>query len=541
MNRLKYILSGLALAGGIAAQAQGNPNIYASELSAERLDGAKYKISFKLNADATNVKIKVLNGTEVAYEQNFGAKSKGTNAETIDLAGVGGVDMNWSIVAESAPNMSETAVKFAGDESQFQFNEARGVAVDNNMESPYFGHIYVSEANPRQGINKTDGIYIYDACLTDFTGQGNTGYAGGENWKLDNGGTGSGPMRLFVAEDGNVYITDWSTQHSGIWIMNPADPSSAFKPVFADGTRDGNGTVKVGGENVHGSISSCYVSGIGENTVLYTFDETCFGAGACDFLRYDIGTLENPWGAAPSEVVYHNAEKLQQNGNSVILPDGKGGWWLSQDRGAGANTKAIPSLMHIDVTGTVDYNSGITGFPSDTRRGALAISRDGSLMAVGCSKNISLYQITYGEDAPALTAAGTIAHGATDYAASLAFDVADNLYLTLGIGKGLRAWALTREDNSCETKASAKYLLEGDKSMSVESFEASRFGAVFNGNTLAVESEECLNDVSVFNLAGAAVYRTNVAGNSVEIDADGWQNGVYLVKVNNKTIKTIKK
>ena len=79
-----------------------------------------------------------------------------------------------------------TSVKISDDSPIFQFYSGRGVAVDNNPESPFFGRVYVSESagglisegtpvNPR---TTQKGIYILDAALSDVTNQGAKSYTG---------------------------------------------------------------------------------------------------------------------------------------------------------------------------------------------------------------------------------------------------------------------------------------------------------------------------------------------------------------------------
>lgn len=531
MNNLKYILSGLALAGGITAQAV-SPNIFAFGLASEKADAAKYNVTFKLNADAGKVIVKVYDGDAEVKSFDLGAKEKGVNTAEIDLADIDGAGLNWAVLAISSdPNAGESAVKFTGEDAILKFNEPRGIAVDNNMESPYFGRIYVSES---AGSAKADGIYVMDACLEDVTGQGNTPYAGGVDWSNS-----SSPMRVFVAQDSKVYITDWSDGHSGVWFMDPADPTE-FKSVFAAGTRTADGLLQIDGADVHGSIASCFVEGCGENTVLYTFDEDYVADNAMALLRYDIGTLENPWGAAPSAVVFKNTEKFEQNGNSVILQDGRGGWWISQDRWADAAD--IPSLIHIDATGTVDYNSGAEKVIASSRRGGLAINNAGTILAIGGETEVRLFSISYGETAPVLTQVDALTSLPSNASFSLAFDAADNLYLVSGGVKGevgVCGWALPAADQF-ETKAASKYALEGGNS-SVNALDAAEFGAAFNGGVLTVEGSEDLGTVAVFNLAGASVFQADAVGNKAEINAEGWQAGVYLVKANRQVVKVIKK
>ncbi len=522
------------------AKIEGKPNIYASGLKATQKGGGIYNVEFTLNGDADNVVVTVYDGeTEVAAVP-VGKRGKGLNNADIDLSGVEGEDFDWTVTASAAATTAEQPLKITdSDENSMSFKEARGIAVDNNMESPYFGRVYVSESagGAIEGFRTTtDGIYVMDATLADVTGQGDKAYAGNIDWSNS-----SSPMRLFVADDGTVYMTDWSDGHSGIWMMDPANPAGEFKPVFAEGVNDGSGLVSVGGVAVHGSISSCYVEGSGENTVLYTFDEDYAGDGVVNkmtLLRYDIGTLKNPWGHAPSAVVFDNADLLQQNGNSVIYPDNNGGWWISQYRYT--DNATIPSLIHVDAEGSVDFNSGNTGLIGTSQQGAMAINEDGTLLAMGCADEVKIFEISYGDAAPSLTQLWSIAPalGSTSY--SLAFDVADNVYLASGSGYGIGVWALPKDDNSFTTKAPANMRL-GSGLASVGNVGAADVNVAVQSGKILISSSEPIGGVKVFGVSGMVMHdEAGIGGNVLEIDASGWAKGVYFVLVGNELTKIIK-
>lgn len=196
-----------------------------------------YKFTFDLNEDAENVTIQFVNEGEVIGSYDAGAKSKGSNTVSVPASAIPyGKDMNWQIKALAADVYRP--VRISDDSDIFKFFNSFGVAIDNNPQSDYFGRIYVTngKAGAASGRTTGSGLYILDPQLTDITGQGNTAYAGGVDWY----GT-SSPYRVSVAPDGRVFITDYSDAHSGIWIMDPANPSGDFIELFAGCTRDSSG------------------------------------------------------------------------------------------------------------------------------------------------------------------------------------------------------------------------------------------------------------------------------------------------------------
>ena len=104
-----------------------------------------------------------------------------------------------------------------------------------------------------------------DPLFGDITNQSNKAYDGGITWSSSNS-----PFRLAIAPDGRVFMCDFSDGNSGIYVMDPSKPNEKFISLFEGLTRDTNGLASnTNNEPVHGSSSSCYVTGSGENTILY--------------------------------------------------------------------------------------------------------------------------------------------------------------------------------------------------------------------------------------------------------------------------------
>jgi gliding motility-associated-like protein len=383
----------------------------------------------------------------------------GVHQFTTNITGLQAGVYKWSITATGAyrSNSATDPTKVSNDDTRFLFWGPRGVAVDNSFESPFFGRIYaaegaggtVSEGSPNPTRTTTRGIYILNSALTDTTQQGSTAHSGNINWAAP-----AGLYRVSVAPDGKVYMADNSIDHAGVWIMDPANPSATFTPVFTPGTSD---------LTVHGRIPHCYVDGIEENTKLFTFDAGNNTTGNIN--RYDIGNATLPWTTAPSAVIYDDAANgnLQQNMNSCIVPDGRGGWWISQYR-AGNSTLAIPSLIHLTSTGTLT-NFGAHPNIIGSYQGGLAVNADNNLLAMGTTAgSLKVFEINFdGAGIPSLTFKYDIAIGnggvANGYTIGTAFDVANNIYAIDNQRERLRVFALPKTDNNFTTPASSKSLI----------------------------------------------------------------------------------
>ena len=423
------------------------PNVFASALEAVGANAVR----FTLNGDAKNVAINLISNGTVVSTIDLGPKSKGVNSVEFSSDLPAG-DYDWSITASNDAVGDEPGQITTNGDPLLDIANARGVAVDANPASPFFGRVYVTsiEANGKKGQRMGTGLYILDAALSDVTGQGGTPYQGGETWKGN-----SSPYRPAVAPNGDVYVCDWSDGHSGIWVMNPAAPAEAWRPVFG-GTRNGDGLASEGGVKIHGSVCDVFVTGTGADTKIFSDDEDYDADGKQHVLRYDIGTSTSPWAVAPSHE-YGIMDDKVTNGNQSIAPDGLGGVWICQYR---YSADAYPVVAHINgKTGEFDYSSqGTTVFGGSGPVGAMAVSPDGSMIAVPNTSDIAIAAITYNADGvPTLEHKWTIGstYGKRPFGA--AFDAAGNLYVAYNDnGGGIGAWALPKADNTFTTPAASK-------------------------------------------------------------------------------------
>ena len=447
--KAKHLLLVTAMCSAMGAVAQ-NANVYASALAAKQGADGKYEISFTLNADATSVDLNV-GGKTYALTGQF---LKGQNTALVDLGDLKGENMAWSLTAKGAPNTATVPVKVAdkNTEENMDFYMARSIKVDNDMNSPYFGRIYVTESGNSASSRTKNGLYVFNAAFEDVTNQGTTPYEGNAGFVASS----ASPQRVFVAPDA-LYLCDWSDSHSGVWKVNPADLNADFKPVFA-GERDETGLISNGGVPVAGSIVSIWVDGEGDNTVLYTFDEDYRVDGRkFPILQYNIGSLANPWGQVPSAVVFDNANGLAVNGSTEIVPDATG-WWISQYRWL--ENASQPALIHYNTTTkTEDYNTATARednvLVGNSMIGGLAINEEGTLLAIASNDAIKVFDLGETVDGePLLTLKYTITHGmAKNRVWGLTFDLAGNLYGAFDQGDGLGLWALPKADNQFTTQA----------------------------------------------------------------------------------------
>jgi hypothetical protein len=508
---------------------QVKANIYASELSVT----ADKKFRFTLNENAESVFITLSKEGETLTSYNAGALAKGRH--TIDNPFDNMEFDFWSVTATT--RSVNRPVKISDDSPLFQFYGARGVAVDNTPESPFFGRIYVTESAgglvtvgaPPNARSTQRGIYILNAAHEDITNQGTNSYTGSITWSA-NSSTGYqyAPMRPAVAPDGKLYISDSSYGNSGIYILDPANPSAAFKPVFGGTRNPENGQSTENGVIIHNPVQNCYIMGTGANTQLFTLDRTATPVTG-KIQRYDIGRLSAPWTAAPNATVFSDLNNRMQNSYGTIAYDSHGGWWLSQYRAGGGGT-AVPVLIHA-TNNVEDFNVG-SDWPSGYQ-GVVAVSLDGSTLALGTEPGkAQIFDVAYdAANKPALTPKFTIEWGGTSsYLQDAAFDVAGNLYLISNGNERLMIYALPKADNSFTTRVpypgatAIKPIESGDLSDRVSVYpNPVVFDISIDGQGLNLQS------YALYDINGRLVRSGKLNSLQSSIPAADLQAGVYIL------------
>ena len=433
------------------------PNIYASELNYK--DGM---FTFRLNTDATRATLRLEKDGQSLGSFELGAMAMGAH-EIPNPANT--TDFDAYELTVSAEPVSYPAL-ISDNDKIFNFATPIGVAVDRTPNSPFFGRIYVTDAQGGSAGQRTttQGIYVLSSDFADVTEQGNTAYKGDVKWGEHNPGKNYqlAIARPAVAPNGDVFVPSATASSSGVYIMDPANPSAAFTPVF-DGKRNSvSGKIKKDGVVVANPVMHCVITGYGDKRRLYTMDHDIASTTLSSSIwRYNIGAEELPWGKAPSDITYNDQQYgKMQNGSGQIARDGRGGWWLSQYRYT--STEAVPPLIHV-TDGKMDLNVG--GTIATAQQGGMAVTTDGSLVAIGRELGtIAVYEATYNaKGKPTLKERNVISYG-TNFEECVTmgcdFDAAGNLYVVTPTDGKLYVFTMPNLNNTFTTRRSA--ILEDD-------------------------------------------------------------------------------
>ena len=318
-----------------------------------------YIFSFIANQDADAAIVFYNEGAEVGNYAVVAAK--GINKVTVPMADVPAEATNWGITLTGAP---VPGIGMVADH------------VDSTMVKPYaiinshpltdqFGQLYVMEGS---GDNKGVSIYDIDMNKLNTTPYVSTDAA----WNA--------PKRLAVASDGTLFIAEYSDDHSGVYVMDPAQPENITQ--FFVGDRDGAGVISNAGVNVGASTAgiSIYKEGAESKLVVYNED---FGTSLGNILIYNIGqadgSIVKTWDAAPSEV-YGKGSNLaglvNKNGQPILTDHG---FFISTLRYAGGNNSYATSCRYYNFAEECEFSTHydeFVGYVNGSNDGALALSND---------------------------------------------------------------------------------------------------------------------------------------------------------------------
>lgn len=499
-------------------------------------------ISFRLNEPADNVKVISSGG---ATTNDLGALPKGITTTNLGISGA------YQIVVTKAGPGGWT--QSSNDTNNFvKFNSPRGVAVNTDPSSPYFGRVYV--ANSATGTTASrpvgDGIYVLNPDLTDAVGQGDTARTGGLNFTLS---TASSPYRITIGQDNNLYICDWADASGNLYVTDPdvTDGLGQFvlKPL------EGTGAVPVGENNTHGSIAAAVVTGklaTGDLHV-YTIDEdlqtdrTSTTRNELNSLwQYDLGAGPLPSAATQERKLFTIPNPaLNSTSQTMDLARGTNGYFYISDRRANGNE---PGVYMVDSNGTNLFDSltaslsagGTNDFLIDTF--GIDVSPDGKYLAALRNNNVvTVVPLTNG--IPDMTKRIQFsAFGATVSARDIAFDAANNLYVVSSGFALLRAFSqggttVATTDSSGTFSVSAP---EQFVSVSVTDNSASESGSDGAAFVLTRSGDTTGDLLVVYTMSGTAsngVDYTLLSG-SVTIPAGSPSVGLSVTPVDDSVAET---
>lgn len=492
-------------------------NAFASNLSTAT-SASQVVVAYTLNAQAKSGAINFYAGGDLKYAHVLkgGDLMAGGHEIAIDnsLLGVtSGTQMTYDVEITGIGSNVPTKIG-----EGYKVNSPYGLAINNAPASAGFGQIYVAESCPMEkgegtiAEQKPGALFAFDANFQPINAEdGTPGFYGGLDIK-DNKNilTISGDYQfdlknVRVSKDGRLFIARASgNSASSVWEADPANLNKPWTPVFTGGELDAaTGIVTVGGEEQNRPAVAMTVEGEGADLKL-----TVLGAQRSDgkenfsdfkCYTYNLGTATS-WTGAPSSVYEPLTAQFAITPAHVgIAADNRGGLWFEQY--PTTVSEETPAIKHFNAQGEEDYTVDDVA----THGEAIAISEDGSILAVPMGNNkVVIYETNY---VPMLN--GSIRLDALynisvteSQITGMAFDYANNLYITSSASKTLNRYAIPSfTGNKRVTPAPAGF------TVGTESGDADAIQGV-NGNANA-------NNSAIYNMAGQRVSKA--------------QNGIYVI------------
>lgn len=415
--------------------------------------GERYTFSFDANDEPTAAKLVFTDAkTNAAVgELPLTGVKAGRNSfdfATDQLPGQLQQELNWAVSLTG--NRIASINRINPEVASTVYNRAT-VAIDKSTESDFFGRMYVGEANKKQ-LDVT-GVYVCDANGARTNA---APYKGGQ--KL------MGNYRMSVDATGKLYIAEFSDENPGVFIANPAQMDGKFEQFFV-GQADEDGLITNDGQNVGSSASMVLPTGSGANAKLYVCLEDMKATIGVYNIGQPDGSVLTSWNKAPSQTLKVSG-LINADDNLAAGPDG--GLWVVQFRGAGNNTKGVPSLMYVDKDGKVTFNSGNADWVENlngSRRSGFAVSDDGKTLVI-CDGSLALqfFNVAWNGSTPTLTKKYSY-EGLGKEIYQMAFDPAGNLVCA---GKEVCILSIPTEHNQTLTPAKRSLTVKRQPTTGVE-------------------------------------------------------------------------
>ena len=466
----KFTLFAIAMLFSAVSFAALNPFAYAlsSTLSA---DETTLTVNYSLNADATSVKVVLLDGETVLKTVDCAALglTKGAYTTTIQTEDLPKAkSLTWKVEVTGAEVTAPTQ-----HETLYSLYHPSSIDIDNNPENTTFGLILANEAM-QSVASKTSGylsagfgagIFAFAPTFEPIPNGDKPGFNGGKTFSTATNMF--APRRIRISKDGRIFATAQDGSGEYLWEINPENLNE-WTTVF-QGTNDGYTLKDAEGNFIAGTNSGFDVRGEGENLQLLMLSSSLPGAqvGAFKCHTYNLGTATT-WATLPTKEIPGANYMLVTNQSNVQF-DKDGGVWYIQYRGT--TTDAEPGLVHINKDGVEDLkvlrnyarNAGFR-FTPDFSKVVIAGTTDGAANP----KKATVYTVSADENGvPVLTEEvvidmAVVGNNLNDFA----WDYAGNLYACGNSSEKLVAWAMPRTaDEIVATPAASKYAFQLQESV----------------------------------------------------------------------------
>ncbi len=323
--------------------------------------------------------------------------------------------------------------------SFFVLGDPRGIAVNQNVTSPYFGHVYIGRSLPSA---PSTYFYQFDADGT-FVSSNSAGVA----WTSSSSYS---PYQFLIAADDSLIVGDGSSANAGIWKVTP-DLTTNQLVLGSIGDLGTNSS----GQTLHGEVISPplftgFTNGGAGSLKWIDADFPASDANAILVLT-NVFTNSLPYEGTPPMVGPEIGLNFAYLGNVYPgLNQGPNGYIYCSEQRA---NYATPDMWVLDATGTnALWNSlygptsdyFVTQVEGDGNQGLVgcAVSPDGKwLVGLAIDNHFTICQLTNG--IPNVATIYTVNPSTlVENARGICFDAADNIYMISSGQYAAQEWTL---------------------------------------------------------------------------------------------------
>lgn len=413
------------LENGAATRAE-----YAYDLNATFANN-EFTLTFTLSGDVANARLifTPLSEVETEFTHDMGPLTKGSHTYTLSQSALGNESFVWAVQVDgySIGRIS----KLFSETSTFTKSPTRGGVVPiTDPSSPAFGKTVVA-------YSYAQGFSLFDRDYNEEYSRVNSGTP--FNASNKHSAFRGGELR------GRAVFADWSDANTGYWIIDPTDFVAA--PVnMLQGTKATNGTYTYNGVAIGGGSCCVAFQGSDAETATWAFEEDVYSNS---LVRYTIGESDQITAAPTSTFSGKYTSTSYLNNASVDVATTADGAFIAQL--LDENSATTPVLIYIDNDGNLLYNAGEVFATTTDCSSGVALSRDGSLLALGgIVQNIGIYSVSWTGNTPSLTYLYDIPSSNCARVGQLKFDYAGNLHCFFQ-DEGYRVYALPNDAPTCTT------------------------------------------------------------------------------------------
>lgn len=349
---------------------------FAYDLKATKKTGNDYEVTFKATEEGT-ASLVLTNAEGEQQTVALGAAVKGENTFNVAFEDEQRGEYDWAVALESDNGATEPAyaVKQIWDAATAGQNFARGGVVtltDANYDT--FGYTAVAAS---RGI----GIDIYDP-------EGNfvKNVYGSSVLNSPNSSPLRGGQRL-----GKAVFASWADNNAGYYYVDPIETAETPENILV-GTPNADGLYTYEGVQTAGGSPCVAFLGEGEDQTMWLYEEDLFKNTVA---TYPIGTATQLT-VAGTPLSWTNSACASQN---LAFTPTKYGMFICQNRANGMD-EGVPAIIFVSKDGKKLMTAPDMmpeGYSLPNSNGGLAVSLDGSLLAVAGYTAIEFFSMEWEE------------------------------------------------------------------------------------------------------------------------------------------------